>query len=249
MDYRGIAETLTNSLGLKQPPVAVCMAESAPAGVAAYAGHTPAGCVFWEQAANGAFTTTATDHALCSVGSYTHNLEMSKPEEQDLMDALKVFADLQYVTESDLKMIPVLESRPKYVVYAPLAQTPAAPDVVLLFVKASQILILSEATQQVEGGFPPALGRPACGIVPQAVNSGRAALSLGCCGARAYMDTLTEETALYAIPGAKLEEYAQRIASLAKANVVLNQFHTLRRKDVEAGASPSVQESLARLKG
>ena len=79
------------------------------------------------------------------------------------------------------------------------------PDVVLLFGKAGQMLILSEASQQVEGGLPPAMGRPACAIVPQALNTGRAALSLGCCGARAYLDVLTDEVALWAIPGAKLD--------------------------------------------
>ena len=35
----------------------------------------------------------------------------------------------------------------------------------------------------------PAMGRPACAVVPQAINSGQAALSLGCCGARAYLDS------------------------------------------------------------
>ena len=62
------------------------------------------------------------------------------------------------------------------------------PDMVLLFVNANQTLILSEATQQVENQNAPAMGRPACAIVPQVMNTGRAALSLGCCGARAYLD-------------------------------------------------------------
>jgi hypothetical protein len=72
---------------------------------------------------------------------------------------------------------------------------------VLLFGKADQMLILFEASQQVERGLPPAMGRPACAIVPQAKNTGRAALSLGCCGARAYLDVLTAAVALWAIPG------------------------------------------------
>ena len=79
----------------------------------------------------------------------------------------------------------------------------------LLFVNANQTLILSEATQQVENQNAPAMGRPACAIVPQVMNTGRAALSLGCCGARAYLDVLTDDVAVFAIPGAKLEAYAQ----------------------------------------
>jgi len=89
------------------------------------------------------------------------------------------------------------------------------------------------------------MGRPACAIVPQAINTGRAALSLGCCGARAYLDVLTDEVALWAIPGSKLDLYVERIATLAKANAVLTTFHQMRRKDVEDGKSPTIKESLA----
>ena len=89
------------------------------------------------------------------------------------------------------------------------------------------------------------MGRPACGVVPQAFNSGRTALSLGCCGARAYLDVLTPDVALYAIPGSRLEAFADRVAALSKANSVLTEFHTLRRRDVEAGKHPTVRESLA----
>jgi uncharacterized protein (DUF169 family) len=119
------------------------------------------------------------------------------------------------------------------------------PDVVLLFGTTGQMLILSEASQQVEGGLPPAMGRPACAIVPQAFNTGRAALSLGCCGARAYLDVLTDEVALWAIPGSKLNLYVERIIALAKANTVLTTFHQMRRGDVEHGKRPTIRESLA----
>ena len=68
------------------------------------------------------------------------------------------------------------------------------------------------------------MGRPACAVVPQVMNTGRAALSLGCCGARAYLDRLTDDVAIFAIPGAKLEAYTRRIESLAKANAVLGKL-------------------------
>jgi uncharacterized protein (DUF169 family) len=122
---------------------------------------------------------------------------------------------------------------------------PLVPDVVLLFGKADQMLILSEAAQQVEGGLPPAMGRPACAIVPQAMNTQQAALSLGCCGARAYLDALTDDVALWAIPGSRLDLYTERIAALAKANAILTTFHQVRRGDVEDGKRPTIKESLA----
>lgn len=242
-----IAGTLTQQLRLSQPPIAVCLSESLPAGVEAWSGHSPAGCRFWQEAATRVFATTAEDHAFCSIGQYTHNLDMSAASSADLMDALKVFADLTYVREQDLQAIPVLGAKPRFVIYGPLAQIPLDPDVVLLFVRADQTLILSEASQQLENGLPPAMGRPACGIIPQARNTGRSALSLGCCGARAYLDVLSDDVALYAIPGAAIEAFAARITALAQANQILTKFHQIRRRDIEAGGTPRIQDSLAAL--
>jgi uncharacterized protein (DUF169 family) len=238
------AATLTESLRLAQPPVAVCMTDALPTGVRAFTGRVPAGCRFWQEAARSVFVTTARDHDLCALGTYTHNLEPTPAREADRRDALKVFADLGYLRAEDLALVPVLSKPSKYVLYGPLAQVPLPPDVVLLMVKADQQLILAEASQQMEGGLPPAMGRPACAVVPQAMNSGRTALSLGCCGARAYLDVLTEDVALYAVPGQHLAAFTDRVATLARANTMLTAFHKVRRRAVEAGENPTVRDSL-----
>jgi uncharacterized protein (DUF169 family) len=246
-NFAAIAETLSASLRLQQPPIAISFSNTLPNSIAAHQGRVPAGCRFWEDAAASTFATTAADHNLCAIGVYTHNLEPSAQQQADLVDALKVFADLGYVRSEDLQHIPVLKTQPRHVIYSPLAKAPLPPDVVLLFVEAGQTLILSEATQQVESDLPPAMGRPACAVVPQVMNTGRAALSLGCCGARAYLDVLQNSVALFAIPGAKLEAYTQRIEALAGANEILSKFHHLRRRDVESGNAPTIQESLTAL--
>jgi uncharacterized protein (DUF169 family) len=248
-DYAAVARTLTEALKLRQPPVAVSLhvGDTLPAGVTTTAPRVAAGCVFWEKTAGGGFATSAADHANCAIGTFTHNMDTTPAHEIDRRDALKVFADLGYVRAEDIAAIPVLAQRPRHVVYAPLAQAPVTPEVVLLFVRPDQTLILSEASQQLEGGFAPAMGRPACAVVPQVANTGRSALSLGCCGARAYLDALTDDVAVYALPGAHIAEYAERISALAKANDVLKSFHALRRRDIEAGRRPTIQESLARL--
>jgi uncharacterized protein (DUF169 family) len=242
-----LASILAASLDLEQPPVAISFTDAIPAGVKSHGGRVPAGCRFWEDGAAAAFATTASDHNLCAIGVYTHNLHSSPAQQTDLMDALKVFGELDYVRPEDLASIPVLASQPAYVIYAPLAESPLPPDVVLLFVNANQTLILSEATQQVENQNAPAMGRPACAIVPQVMNAGRAALSLGCCGARAYLDVLTDDVAVFAIPGTKLEAYVRRIEALAKANEILSTFHQLRRKNIAAGGTPTIKDSLAAL--
>ena len=248
--YAAIAKTLTEALHLSVPPIAICLTDTPPAGVAARSGPATAGCFFWEEGSQKSFVTSAADHQNCVVGMYTHHLPITTPAQQaDLNDCLKVFGDLGYVRSEDLPHIPVLEKETKHVVYSPLADAPTEPNVVLLLVDAQQGLILTEAVQQVEPGVPPVLGRPACAVVPQVSNTGRAAMSLGCCGARAYMNVLRDNIGLWAFPGAKIEAYAERIAALAKANQILTQFHQLRRKDIENGLTPSIKDSLVRLQG
>jgi uncharacterized protein (DUF169 family) len=248
-DASEIARILTRSINLSLPPIAVCFTDDVPAGIKHWSGRVPAGCRFWQEAATEVFATSPSDHGLCAIGMFTHNLETTEAQDIDRRDSLRVFADLGYVREQDIPTIPVLERRTAYVVYGPLESIPLMPDAVLLFGKAGQVLILSEASQQVEGDLPPAMGRPACAIVPQAFNTGRAALSLGCCGARAYLDVLTDDVALWAIPGSKLNLYVERIAALARANTVLTTFHQMRRGDVEGGKTPTIQESLAAMAG
>jgi uncharacterized protein (DUF169 family) len=242
---KDLARTLTDALQLSVPPVAIAFTDSPPAGVSAFEGLVPGGCRFWQEASSHVFATVARDHDMCSIGVYTHHLESPAGVQADLQDTLKVLGELTYVRPADIPFIPVLNRETRVVVYGPLGSMPVVPDVVLLFVKADQALILSEASQQLEGGLPPALGRPACAVIPQAINSGRSALSLGCCGARAYLDILTPDVALYAVPGGQVEAFTERVAALAKANSTLTQFHAIRRKHAETGKHPTVKESLS----
>ncbi|HET8947030.1 MAG TPA: DUF169 domain-containing protein, partial [Candidatus Polarisedimenticolia bacterium] len=244
-DWSTHAATLRDALHLTQPPVAVGFADQVPAGVPMWTGQAPAGCRFWEEGTRAVFATTGADHHLCALGTHTHNLETSAAHDAERGEALKMFASLGYVRPEDLPQIPVLKQRPKFVIYGPLDRVPVRPAVVLLFARPEQALILSEASQQTEAGTPPAMGRPACAVVPQAANSKRTALSLGCCGARAYLDVLKSDVTLYAIPEPRLAAFTARVAELARANEVLTTFHAVRRRDVARGLAPTIADSLA----
>ena len=242
------ADRLTEALDLSLPPIAIAFPDAVPDGVPEFEGTVPAGCVFWQEAAARTFATTAGHHALCSIGIHTHNLSgapASQPEE--LGAALEAMIGLDYVREEEVAAIPVLQRQAKHAVYGPLREFPLDPEVVLLFVDARQGLVLSEAVERVDGGVAPAMGRPACAAVPHAVNRGTSAMSLGCCGARAYLDALSDDVALWALPGSGLDAYCEQIAVLAGANRILATFHERRRRDVESGKRPTVRESLAQL--
>ena len=242
------AEQLTAALELSLPPIAAAFPDAVPDGVPEFDGTVPAGCVFWQEAARRTFATSAAHHALCSIGIHTLHLSdapASHPEE--LRTSLEAMIGLDYVREAEVAAIPVMQREVRHAVYGPLSDFPADPEVVLLFADARQGLVLSEAVARVDGGLPPAMGRPACAIVPQAVNHGHAAVSLGCCGARAYVDAMSDDVSLWALPGSRLDRYCEQIAAFAGANRTLAIFHERRRTDVEAGGRPTVQESLQRL--
>ena len=247
-DRQQQAEQLIASLELSLPPIAIAFRDAVPDGIPEFDGSVPAGCVFWQEAAKRTFATSARHHALCSIGIHTLNLSQapaSQPEE--LRTTLEAMTGLDYVREEEVAAIPVVRREVKHALYGPLAGFPADPEVVLLFADARQGLVLSEAVGRVDGGVPPAMGRPACAVVPQTLNHGLATMSLGCCGARAYLDALSDDTALWALPGGRLDQYCDQIVAFANANRTLAMFHERRRADVESGQRPTVRESLQRL--
>ena len=50
--FSQLAATLAASLDLQQPPVAISFTDTVPSGVKSHAGHVPAGCKFWQDAAS-----------------------------------------------------------------------------------------------------------------------------------------------------------------------------------------------------
>ena len=242
------AKQLTASLDLSLPPIAVAFRDAVPDGVPEFDGSVPAGCVFWQEAARRTFATSAGHHALCSIGIHTLNLSQAPASQPDeLQSALEAMMGLDYVRAEEVAAIPVVQREVRHAIYGPLADFPTDPDVLLLFANSRQGLVLSEALGRVDGGVPPAMGRPACAAVPQALNHDRATMSLGCCGARAYLDALSDDVAMWALPGSRLDRYCEQIAGFARANKTLAMFHERRRADVESGGRPTVQESLQRL--
>ena len=246
--YKTLANDLISALELSQPPIAISFCDAPPPNVPAFNGMVPAGCSFWQQAATRMFFTSTKDHELCAIGVHTHHMSQPSPSHQsELGDALAAMSGLDYVRAEEVAAIPVVQREVKHVVYGPLAECRSDPEVVLLFAHSQQGLIVSEAASRVDKGMPAAMGRPACAVVPQVINQGRAAMSLGCCGARAYLDILPDSVAMWAFPGNKLEQYCAEIVTLARANKTLAVFHARRKQDIEAGKHPTVRQSLERL--
>jgi uncharacterized protein (DUF169 family) len=228
--------SLTELLRLTSAPVSISFTDEPPPGVPHVAAVEPAGCGYWRRAAAGeVFYTVADDHKGCPVGAHTHNVTLSPAEQQELAGLVDTMVSLSYLKMEEVPNIPTRKAPLRVAVYAPLADAPLAPDVVLVRGNAQQLMLLAESAQLagVAGEGAP-MGRPTCAVLPQAINSGRTAASFGCVGNRVYTGA-TDTDAYFALPGALLGLIEQNLALIVRANEELEKFHRARAEAAQLG--------------
>jgi len=228
-DYQAIEEKIVQTLGGGRRPVAITFAETAPEGVAQFEGSQPSSCSYWRLAAEGrTFYTVAADHWNCPVGAYTHNT-LTPARMPELQQTLGLMSGIGYIRMEEIPGVFHLERAPQVVVYAPLADTPLAPDVVLASGTPGRLMLLAEAaTRAGVMSNLPLLGRPTCMAIPAALAQG-AVTSAGCIGNRVYTDVADDH--LYVVlRGSDLEKIAAEIDTIRAANETLAQYHQERRK-------------------
>lgn len=231
-DYSNLEKQITEAFGLSHRPVAVSFARNAPSGVRKFSGSEPAGCSFWRLAERGnVFYTEPVDHYNCAVGCFTHSIALPAERASEMEQTLAFMMQLGYIKAEDLAQIAQLRETPRFVVYAPLGETPVAPDVVLFAGRPSAIMLLNEAALRAGIGAQSAnLGRPTCMALPAALERG-VALSTGCVGNRIYTEIGDDE--LYvAVRGADVERVAAEAGTIASANARLADYHRGRRQEL-----------------
>jgi uncharacterized protein (DUF169 family) len=218
--------SLMELLRLTTAPVAITFVDAVPPGVPHVSAVEPAGCGYWRRAAAGeVFFTVADDHKGCPVGAHTHHVTLSPAEQHELMGLVHTMVGLSYLKMEDVAQIPTRRTPLQLAVYSPLAAAPIAPDVVLVRGNAQQLMLLAEAAQAAGvAGAGPALGRPTCAVLPEAINSARTAASFGCIGNRVYTGADDTE-AYFAIPGQQLGVVEENLAVIVRANQELEKFH------------------------
>lgn len=210
-------------------PVAVTFLDVAPSNISKFEGTEPSGCSFWRLAAAGrSFYTLPENHFNCAVGAYTHNISLSAEREKETEQTLKMMFDLGYVRPEEVPQIPRLAKSPKAILYSPLGDSTAAPDVVLFACKPSAAMLLNEAAARagVASGAP-ALGRPTCMALPATLAHG-SILSLGCMGNRVYTG-LGEDEMYLVIRGKDLAALADALGTITSANAALKAYAQERR--------------------
>jgi len=227
-----LEQKISAAARLPKRPVAVAFLDAVPADVQKFGGTEPSGCSFWRLAAEGrVFYTVPENHYNCAVGAYTHNISLSPERVQETEQTLKMMFDLGYVKPEEVPQIPRLSKAPAVIVYAPLGDSPAEPDVVLFACKPSSAMLLNEAANRagVASGAP-ALGRPTCMALPASLQQG-AILSLGCMGNRVYTG-LSEEEMYFVLRGKDLPAVADALGIITSANTALHEYAKGRRQQL-----------------
>jgi uncharacterized protein (DUF169 family) len=236
-----LADRLSSALRLTSPPIAITFLDAIPAGIPSFdlpmpaptgdglTGRVPAGCVFWNHAANRTFATVAADHGNCSVGSLTHGLiDLATAAGRADVAAL---VESSWVTPDEFPAIPVVATRPAAIVYGPLREAEAVPDVVLVRTHALGLMTITDAVPDtmIEG-------KPQCHIVALAKEQGRVAASVGCALSRARTGMAATEFAC-ALPGDRLAEVVDAIERAAEVDAAVARY---------AGADATRFETAAR---
>lgn len=224
-DWKGLASELSELLKLQSPPLAITFSNAAPEGVADYEAGTPepapdgrtgkvaAGCVFWVEAKDRTFTTRPEDHGNCSVGSLTHGLKTI--EEVAGNSDVAALVESGWVTMDVVPHIPVVKQRFEFITYGPLAESPAAPDVVFLRLNAKQVMVLHDAMPGLK--FE---GKPQCHIIPMAKENNDVAVSVGCMLSRVRTGLPNSEMTC-AIPAARLREVVDKLKATSVADLAV----------------------------
>lgn len=173
-------------------------------------GQVPAGCVFWIHGAQDTFSTTAADHANCSVGSFTHGFMTL--EEAAGKDDVEAVLEAGWVDEAAVTTLPHVKATPESVVYGPLLECRSAPDVVLMRINGLGLMTLKDAVPEliIEG-------KPQCHIVALAKEQQLVAASTGCALSRSRTGMRSEEMTCV-IPGNRLNEIVESIESTVALN-------------------------------
>jgi uncharacterized protein (DUF169 family) len=219
-DLSDLARRLTIALRLEAAPIAIAFrasdappfgAASPPPNEAGRTGAVPAGCVFWMKATHRTFSTSPSDHANCSVGSYTlgsytHGLiNLATAATRD--DVAAVLA-AGWVDEAAVTGLPHVRARPESITYGPLAACTTLPDVVLVRLDGLGLMGLHGAIRDLR-----VEGRPQCHIVALAKEEGAVAASVGCALSRARTGMPPQQMTC-AIPGSRLREVVERLESI-----------------------------------
>jgi uncharacterized protein (DUF169 family) len=229
MDLALQESRLSDRLGLRWRPVALTFQATPPSGMRRVDRPQPAGCGYWKLAAEGeVFYTEASDHYHCTIGAYTHGVDLPPEVAGELEATVGTMVGLRYIASDEVASLPRVSDRFGVAVYAPLADSPCDPNVVLVRGDSRQMMLLVEAClaaglEQKDGLRP----RPTCAMIPETMTASKGSLSFSCIGNRVYTG-LGDDELYFALPGPKLADVVGQLETILRANTELEVWHRAR---------------------
>jgi len=225
-EWAAVASDLVELLGLSSPPVAITFADddgglpplnrplSEPT-EDGRSGRVAASCVFWIEGAKGSFSTVAADHGNCSVGRWVHGFA-SLDEVAGKAD-VAALVQSGWVGESDFGMVQTVAGTTGAILYSPLSEAHAQPDIVLFRLLPRQMMELGDAIPGLRYS-----GKPQCQLVALA-KLGTPTASMGCALSRERTG-MSDDELVCAIPGSQLPDVVARLRQVRNADTAVRTF-------------------------
>jgi uncharacterized protein (DUF169 family) len=238
MSNERTAHALVDALDLRTPPIALSFADAPSEGTLSNAKAVPSACSLWRTAETGMFYAPASAHFNCPVGAMIMGFDLPQPVSDELGQLVGTMGNCGYISPNEPPRIPVNKKKAQGIVYGPLSLFPGTPDIVLCWLTPFQAMIWNEAAGVADwSGHSPGttLGRPACAALPASLEKEGPVISLGCIGMRTFTE-IANDLMLAVLPGAKLEEFTEKLLSLRGINDSMASFYASRKEALPATA-------------
>jgi uncharacterized protein (DUF169 family) len=231
MNSADIAERIASCLQLKKQPIALALVEEPPKGIDQATDRVPSACAFWIRAEKGTFFARAEHHFNCPVGAMVMGFTLPDAINAELMTLVRRMCDCNYLCSDEAPKIPFVSKAKAGIVYGLLKDFPIEPDVLLFWINPKQLMIFCEAagiSNWLANAESTSSGRPACAVIPLAIEKNQTAISLGCVGMRTFTG-VGDDLVLAAIPSQQASEFLGRLEITIRANATMEEFYESRR--------------------
>ena len=231
MNSADIAERIASCLQLKKQPIALALVEEPAKGIDQATDRVPSPCAFWIRAEKGTFFASAGHHFNCPVGAMVMGFTLPDAVNAELMTLVRRMYDCNYLCSDEVPKIPFVSKAKAGIVYGLLKDFPIEPDGLLFWINPKQLMIFCEAagiSNWLANAESTSSGRPACAVIPLAIEKNQTAVSLGCMGMRTFTG-VGDDLLLAAIPSQQASEFLGRLEITIRANANMEEFYESRR--------------------
>lgn len=228
LDQRDLSARLVQALGLNTPPIGLCFVSEKPAEISNFEESVPSACTLWRRAEKGVFFAAPDRHFNCPIGAMTMGFELPDEVKANLMGAVGMMCSNQYIAADEPAHIPGIQKAKSGIVYGPLADLPAAADLVVMWLSPRQLMFFNEASGNCSwssSSSSKVFGRPACGALPVAFAESQPAISAGCLGMRTFTE-ISDDRLLGVVPGSALGSFCEAVDRTIAANAAMQTYYT-----------------------